>query len=127
MATPGWVPQFNGGGGTTPGCYVSASGTNATVIKNSPGILYLSHPFNTNASARYVKLFDKATAPVPGTDTPVFTFGLPGSSTGAGSILESVNGMQFKNGISFAITANPALLDNTGVSANDVVFSYTYI
>jgi len=105
---------------------VSAATTNATLVKNAPGMVYEMSFFNTNAAARYVKVFDKATAPVPGTDTPVRTMMAPGSANGAGFVLSFPNGLQFQNGIGFALTGAIADNDTTAIGANDCVVNFGY-
>lgn len=107
-------------GGATPNKYISAASTNATVVKSSAGTLYLLTCSNTNANARYLKLYNKATSPTVGTDTPVFTFLIPGNTVGAGSNIPiPACGIAFSTGISFALTANAADSDNTAVTANE--------
>ncbi len=60
------------GDGTTPYHRVSTADTNATSVKASAGTHYGVQAGNVNAAARYLKLYDKATAPtVVGTDVPV--------------------------------------------------------
>lgn len=96
---------------------VSALGTtNLTVVKATAG--YLSHVDlrNTAAAARYLKLFNKRTAPVLGTDVPVMTFYIP--PTG-GFIMDS-RPFYFPDGISFALTVNPAANDTTALTAGDI-------
>jgi len=46
----------------------SAATTNATNVKTTYGNLYSLQLQNTSASARYLKLYNKATAPTVGTD-----------------------------------------------------------
>jgi hypothetical protein len=54
---------------------------------------------NTNATPVYLHIFNKATAPTPGTDSAVKTLIIPGNTAGAGSMLvraypENVNADQ---------------------------------
>ena len=112
-------------GGFQPFHLVSAASVNNTLVKSAPGVIYMISAFNQVAGDRFLKLYDKATTPVAGTDTPVWTKLIPGSPSGtpgAGFIL-SMNpyGLQFNNGIGFAITANMPDNDNTAIAANDVV------
>ena len=53
---------------------VSAATTNATSVKASAGIINDIVVGNNGAGVAYFKLYDKASAPTVGTDTPVATF-----------------------------------------------------
>src|ERR1017187_4776454 len=55
--------------GATPFHRVSTADTNAAMIKASGGTIYTIAAFNTNASVRFLKLYDiYGRAPVVGTD-----------------------------------------------------------
>lgn len=97
---------------------ISAATTNATLVKAAAGLLYKLHVSNSSASWRYVKVYQKATAPVPGTDTPILVFGVaPGDNHtfDFGDI-----GITLATGIGIAITGLPALLDATAIAASEV-------
>ncbi len=49
---------------------LSAASTNATSLKASAGTLFALYAVNLNAAMRYVKFYDKASAPTVGTDVP---------------------------------------------------------
>jgi hypothetical protein len=103
---------------------ISAATTNATSVKASGGQLYGFSICNTNAAFRYVKLYNKATAPTVGTDTPVRTLGIPPN----GSIhLSSTTGIRFGTGIALATTTGIADSDNTAVGASDLAIDLDYI
>ena len=99
----------------------SAATTNATVVKATPGVVTGLMVVNTNAAARYVKLYDKATAPVPGTDIPALTVQVPAS--GQVILPLSIMGMAMANGIGFAMTVNAADTDATAVAAGDLLMT----
>lgn len=103
---------------------VSAASTNATSVKTSAGQLFNVQAFNTSVNARYLKLYNKASAPSVGVDTPVATWLIPASSSGF--IIEISNGMNFSAGIAFAITALMNDADTTAVGAQDVVVNLQY-
>lgn len=114
-------------GGATPGKLISAASTNATSVKASAGTLYSLQVFNTNASARYLKLYNKASAPTVGTDTPVQVFTIPGNTAGAGLVVPiPACGIAFGTGIAFATTTGAADSDTGAVAANEIVLSYSY-
>lgn len=106
---------------------VSAATTNATSVKASAGTLYSITAFNLNAAVRYVKFYNKASAPTVGTDTPVATFAIPASTTGAGFAIEFPFGFDFATGIAYATTTGAADSDTAAVAANEIVLVGTYI
>ena len=55
---------------------VTIGSNNATNIKGSSAQLLAVHVFNNAAYPIYVKLFNKATGPLPGTDVPAVTVGV---------------------------------------------------
>lgn len=109
---------------------ISAATTNATAVKGASGRLVGFVCGNTNAALRYLKIYDKATAPVVGTDVPKLTFiiqsmaalGTPQPTT----VVFPVEGVYFENGISFAITGALADSDTTAISAGDLVLDLFY-
>lgn len=112
-------------GGLTPYKLLSAATTNATSVKGSAGQLSYLHVTNRHASAvYYLKLFNKATAPTVGTDTPVQTYPIPPSFGGFNIALSP--GLDFSLGIGLSITAGVADLDTAAVTANDVVVNLGY-
>lgn len=114
-------------GGSTIYRLISAASTNSNNIKSSAGQLYGFIITNINASARFVKLYNKASAPTIGTDTPVMTLQIPGNSSGSGMVAaEFVSGIAFGTGIGIGITANVADTDTTAISANDVIVNLFY-
>jgi hypothetical protein len=102
---------------------VSAATTNATVVKASAGQVYGWFLSNINASPRYVKLFNKATAPTVGTDVPVLTLLIP---AGGAANCEFSNGIAFSTGIGFATTTAAADTDTGAVAVGEVVVNILY-
>jgi hypothetical protein len=96
----------------------AAASTNSTNVKASAGNLYGWHLGNGSASIRFVKLYNKATAPTCGTDTPVQTIILAASGGRSDSVGDI--GVNFPAGIGFCITGAVADSDTTAVAANDV-------
>ncbi len=109
----GWVPYH----------LIAAGSNNATVLKAFSGEVGFISVFNLAAAACYVKFYDKATAPVVGTDIPVHVTMAPGNTAGAGAVESLVRPIVFANGISFAIVTGIADSDTTGVAANNVVLN----
>jgi hypothetical protein len=113
-------------GGLTASKLISAASTNATSVKASAGQLYNVQAFNTNAAARFLKIYNKASAPTVGTDTPVAVYLLPGASAGAGCVIEISNGLALGSGLAFALTTGIADSDTGAVGANEVVVNLQY-
>lgn len=98
---------------------ISAASTNAQVVRNTAGVLHAWHLSNLHATElRVVKLYDKASAPVVGTDTPVLTLPLP---AGSQANVALPVGVTFAAGIAVAITGAVADSDTTAVGAGDVI------
>lgn len=101
-----------------------AATTNATVIKATAGKLYELSIFNPTAALIYIKLFNKGTAPVPGTDLPFMTISVP--INGNVNVEFGAIGKQFSTGISIATTAGPLGTDVAVIGAGAQI-SATYI
>lgn len=114
-------------GGATPYKLISAASTNATSLKASAGQIYMITATNTNAAVRYLKLYNKASSPTVGTDTPVLVFAIPGGTAGAGTnIPVPAGGLVFGTGIAFAITTGAADSDTGAVAANEIIINIGY-
>lgn len=110
-------------GPSTTSTVVSAASTNATLVKAGATRLAQVDGHNTSAAVKYVKFFNKATAPVTGTDTPVYQIAV---APGMPFDFSPPAGMRFALGLGIAITGGSALLDNTAVAAGDVILSTLY-
>jgi len=85
--------------------------------------LYGWYLFNLAATVRYVKIYNKATAPTVGTDTPVMTIPLV---TGGGANVEYNIGIPFSLGLGIGATTGVADNDTGAPAANDVVVNIFY-
>jgi hypothetical protein len=123
-ATP-LVPQTTGG--LSIYRLLSAATTNAQSVKGSAGQLYGWYVSNVNAAARFLKIYNTASAPTAGSGTPVMTIAIPGGSTaGAGANVEFANGIAFGTGIGITITGAVADNDTTAIAANEVILNLLY-
>lgn len=102
----------------------SAATTNATNVKASAGRLYKWLLTNTSAAAKFVKFYNKASAPTVGTDLPVLTVTVPANATVAFS---DPIGWSFATGIGFAITGAVTDADATAVAAGDVLLTIEWM
>lgn len=117
------VVAATSGSGLSTESIVSAASTNGTNFKASAGQLYGWALFNNGASAAYVKLYNKATAPTVGTDTPFMRIMLP---AGGGANVLTALGIPFSTGLGFGITAGAADADTTAVAASQVLVNFFY-
>jgi len=110
--------------GWKPYRLVSANSNNLTSATTSPGCIGPIHVFNDGASSAFVKLYDKASAPVIASDTPKFVIGV-GTKSNAPIPGDAV-GLGFANGIALAIVGGLADTSTANVAANQVVVSFGY-
>lgn len=112
-------------GGSTPFHALSAASNNATSVKASAGQVYGITISNTNAAARFFKLYNKASAPAPATDNAliVLTIQIPPNATVVHAFPE---GMVFSTGIAFAAVVNISDTDNTSIGASDLSMDLRY-
>jgi hypothetical protein len=80
--------------------------------------------FNVAAYDVFMKFYNKATAPVAGTDIPVWTIPL---KAGTGFSRSFAGGKSFATGIGYAITKLQADSDTTAVVAGDVTGAIDWI
>jgi hypothetical protein len=103
------------GNTTTYQKFISATTTNATEVSSVPANISILHMENSGDGVRYVKLYNKASAPTVGTDVPLITIGIPAVSSSSFT-LPALVGIDFSIGISFAITLQAADSDTTPLS-----------
>lgn len=107
---------------STPNTYSrlpsAAATTNATSVKASVGWLFAVTVYNTTAAVKYLKLYNKASAPTVGTDTPVLTYAIPPNGQLA---ISRPFPDYFSTGIAYALTGGAADSDTTALAAGDVV------
>lgn len=108
------VPSAGQGASTTHHL-ISAATTNATAVKGSAGTINGGVICNSNAAARFFKLYNKATAPTVGTDTPIMTLLLP---PGASTLLPCGQGLRCSTGIAYALTTGIAVADTAAVGTD---------
>jgi hypothetical protein len=104
-------------GGPTVQRVKAAASTNATSVKTSAGQVYGWALFNNTASAKFFKIYNKASSPTVGTDTPAFTIIIPASG---GTNVAWPQGVPLGTGIAFAITGAVGDSDTTSTAADDV-------
>ncbi len=98
--------------------YLAASvlGTNAANVKASAGSVKSIQVENTLTTTVYLQLYNKASAPIPGTDVPVKIIPIP-----AMSVVTLDNVLPFTAGIGFALANTGATNDAAGVAAGAIL------
>lgn len=96
----------------------AANTTNATSAKGSAGKVFRISGLNAAAAVRYVKVYNKATAPTVGTDTPVLTLACAASVPFS---FDLQPGMYFSLGIAYALTTGAADADTGALTAGDIL------
>jgi hypothetical protein len=109
----------------SPFSKLSTADTNSNNVKGSRGVVIGATATNTNAAARYLKFYNKATAPTCGTDTPVLRFLIPPSNGGHSPNLFAIP-MPFPLGIGYCITTGATDADTGAVAANEVILDLSY-
>ncbi|TXH52076.1 MAG: hypothetical protein E6Q97_16915 [Desulfurellales bacterium] len=127
LAYPAIAAAAATGVALTPQRLISAATTNSTLVKSTAGRLAAGVVSNTSATIKYFKLYNKATAPTIGTDTPVFTIPIPPTSTIPLAEIVGIYGHSFSLGIGYGITGAFADADTTAVAAGDVIVNLMYI
>lgn len=92
----------------------SAAAGNPAFLKASPGDVKQFWGVNTSASIVYLQIYNKTTAPVLGTNTPVLTYPIPASVVFS-ECLPGDGGAYMSTGIAYAFTSDVA--GATGVAA----------
>ena len=107
----------------------STASTNSTLIRGSAGtvfniIVHNTHSGGGSGSAIALRFYDKATAPVVGTDVPMIIIHVQSNDS---KEINFTSGITFTNGIAYSLTDGDALLDATAVSADGVQLYIGYI
>lgn len=114
-------------GGSTNYSTLSTAAVLAVEIKSSSGKVTDVQIFNKGAAAIYVRLYNQVGAPASTDGANIVWRGIvPGSTAGAGFVVQFPKGRDFSTGI--GIRASSAIADNdtTVLVANEVVFNVGY-
>jgi hypothetical protein len=107
----------------TPFILNSAASTNGALIITGTSGLQAFYATNTGATIAFVKLYNKATAPTVGTDTPAMILPVPAAVAGVPGVCSlpiGFSGFRFALGLGIAITGGVADSDTTAVAAGQV-------
>jgi hypothetical protein len=107
----------------TPLTINSAATTNGQLVLTGSSGLQAFYATNIGATAAFVKLYNKATAPTVGTDVPAMIIPVPAAVAGVPGVAQITPGFQgyrFALGLGLAITGAVADNDTTAVAAGQV-------
>ena len=94
--------------------------TNIALISASARGLHVLRGQNKKAAAVFIRLYDKATAPVPASDTPIATF----ECTASAPFDLDFKGYPLVNGLGIVMTGAAGNTDTTALSAGDITSLY---
>lgn len=114
-------------GGLSAYTALSAGAVLTAQIKGSAGQIYGIEVFNTNASARFVRLYNQTGAPGSGDAANIIWRGfIPGNATGTGFVVRWPHGLACATGIGIRASAAVADNDTTVLGTNDLTFNVSY-
>lgn len=105
-----------------PYSFLSAASTNSTLLYPGSSLLQNIIVINTTSTQYFLKIYNKATAPTCGTDTPALRIPIPPTASGGGVVAMGTGDMKFPLGVGVCLTG--AIADNdstvaaTGVALN---------
>lgn len=104
----------------------SLATTNATLVKNTTGSIGAIHLYSTLTTTvvAYLKLYNKATAPIPGTDVPIAVYKIGNAQSLS---IEFPKGLRFTQGIGFAITRGASPVDTAAIGLGEITGQIVYI
>jgi len=114
----------NGGQGASRYYRTSTATTNADTIVGAAATLYHISATNTNASVRYLRLYNKASNPTVGSDAVVHCWAIPGNG---GIVLDIANGWRFTTGIALSLTTGAADSNTSAVAADEIKINAAYV
>ena len=114
-------------GKCTPYKLTSAATNNAQSVKASAGYLHSIQAANINAGIRYLKLYNKASAPSPAADNALLVAVIPLPANGLPVAVQfGDHPLEFTTGIAIAIVTGASDTDNTATAANEQFITLGY-
>ena len=114
------VPAISGGLSVYRNINLGSAGLG---IKKSPGQIYGWFLFNTSSAIRYVKLYNKSSAPIVGLDKPFMTIPLP---AGGGANVNFTSGIYFSGGIGIGATTGVADSNTSSPADGEIIVNIIY-
>ena len=110
---------------SVPVKYLTTASTNSNLVHPGRTVLRTMLSVNTTTTIYYLKLYDKATAPVCGTDIPKWTVPIPFGPSNAGGGIALPLDLFFANGFGICLTGGTADND-TSPAATGLVINLGY-
>jgi hypothetical protein len=101
----------------------TAATTNATSVTEAATDVFSIWVYNANAALRYLKIYDKASAPTVGTDTPELVIPLKATDF---TVVTFAKGFHLGTGLSYALTTGAATSDTAAVGTDITGLTITY-
>jgi len=108
---------------------IAANSNNSTLVAKGTHQVVSAQLGGVGSAPAYLKIYDKATAPTCGTDTPIATLIIPAASTaanGGGSNVAYAGGLQVQLGLGICVVTGIADSDNTSVAASTFIVNINY-
>ena len=102
----------------------SLATANPALIQAGPTRLQGIYANNASAATKWVRFYNKATAPTVGTDIPVTVVAIPASSS---KEIDFGEGIAFSLGLGVSITGAAPATDATAVAAGDVQLGIEFV
>lgn len=112
------------GNGLTTYYLTSAASTNGNNVKASAAKVYSVTATNTNASVRYLRLYNASSSPTVGTTTTFAGWAIP---AGGGLHLTFPAGLTMGTGLGVSLTTGAADTDTGAVAANEIKVVIGYV
>ncbi len=103
---------------------ISAASTNADTVKAAAGLVTGYYLVNIASAFRYVKLYNKASNPTVGTDTPRCVWGIPPLAAANMNLDPPV---AFATGIAIAMVTGITDASAVAVGANEIAVTLHYL
>jgi hypothetical protein len=124
VASTTLLPSATVGGTVLTHHRIATADTNLVNVKNAAGSIASIEISNLDTVPIFFKLYNKASAPVLATDTPIKTIMVPAGQT---ILFNKSYYDRLATGISFAMTKGVEINDTTALTANLAVVNISYI
>lgn len=113
--------------------FTNYGAANNANVKAAAGMIKSIRAQNENAAIRYLQIFNLAAAPTDDSSVPIFSFEIAAGSgtvpgvTEVGSNFFGEGGYYLSTGLSWGISVDPDVFDNTGVTAGEHQVNGVYL
>jgi len=116
----------------SPTAFSNFGAANNANVKATNAQIFSIEAQNENAAIRYLQIFNLAAAPTDDSSTPIFSWAIPAGTANNPGICErgrdffGQGGYYLSTGLSWGISVDPDVFDNTGVTAGEHQVNGTY-